>query len=273
MSAGEEGGPALSRTRSPQGAAVLDRNDPLPLWRQLHDDLLARVERGDFPERFPGEIELTESYGVSRHTVREALRRLRRDGLVESSRGRASVAHPDVISQHLGAMHSLVHELESRGIEQRSELLVAEERTDPQAAQRLGLAVSAVLVHVERIRHADGDPIAWDRVWVHPDVGRAMLEVDLTCPALYDEWRRASGLGPTAGHETIRAVSPPARVRARLRMDHGEAALEVERVGYAGDRPVEVGTTVIRGSRFAFTAEWSAAGAYQVELTGYPAHD
>jgi GntR family transcriptional regulator len=260
----------MPRHRARHGPATLDRDADSPLWRQLHDDLLSRVERGEFPDRFPGEIELTESYGVSRHTVREALRRLRRDGLIESSRGRASVARPGVISQHLGAMYSLFHELESRGIEQRSELVTADQRADETAAGRLGLAPTATLVHVERIRYADGDPIAWDRVWVHPDVGRALLDVDLTRTALYDEWRRATGHGPTGGRETIRAVIPPPEVRARLRMADGEAALEVDRLGYAGEQPVEVRTTMIRGSRFAFTAEWSAGQSYQVEVTGYP---
>jgi GntR family transcriptional regulator len=256
-----------------QGPAVLDRSHSEPLWRQLHDDLLARLERGEFPERFPGELELTDSYGVSRHTVREALRRLRREGLIESSRGRASVAHPGVISQHLGAMYSLFHELEARGIEQRSELLTAEMCTEPRAAGRLGLPTSTALAHIERLRYADDTPIAWDRVWLDPDVGRSLLEADLTRTALYDEWRRATGSGPTGGRETIRAVLPSPDLRARLAMTPDEAALEVDRLGLAGDRPVEVRWTVIRGSRFAFTAEWSAGRSYQVGVTGYPTVD
>ncbi len=253
------------------GPATLDRELAAPLWRQLHDDLVARLERGEFPERFPGEIELTECYGVSRHTVREALRRLRREGVIESSRGRASVARPGVISQHLGAMYSLFHELEARGIEQRSELLAADLRRDTRAAARLELPAHAELVHIERLRYADGSPIAWDRAWLHPDVGRSILDADLTHTALYDEWRRATGGGPTGGQETIRAVLPTPELHALLAMADDEAALEVDRLGYAGQRPVEVRTTVIRGSRFAFTAEWSAGSSYRVGVTGHPA--
>ena len=252
------------------GPATLDREIAVPLWRQLYDDLLARVARGEFPDRFPGEMELTESYGVSRHTVREALRQLRREGFIESSRGRASVARPGLIAQQLGAMYSLFHELEVRGIEQRSEVLAAEMRTDERAAALLGLTASTELVHIERLRFADDDPIAWDRVWVHPTAGRGLLEADLTRSALYDEWGRITGDGPTGGHETIRAVLPTPEVRARLTMADGEAALEVDRLGFADDDPVEVRTTVIRGSRFAFTAEWSSGRAYQVEVTSSP---
>lgn len=253
------------------GPAALDRAIALPLWRQLYDDLLARVARGEFPDRFPGEMELTESYGVSRHTVREALRQLRREGFIESSRGRASVvARPGLVSQQLGAIYSLFHELEDRGIEQRSEVLSADMRTDERAAALLGLPAETDLVHIERLRFADDDPIAWDRVWVHPAAGRGLLEADLTRTALHDEWRRMTGESPIGGQETIRAVLPPAEVRGRLAMAEDEAALEVDRVGIADEGPVEVRTTVIRGSRFAFTAEWSSTRAYQVEVTGYP---
>lgn len=253
-----------------RGPVTLDREIALPLWRQLYDDLLDRVARGEFPDRFPGEMELTESYGVSRHTVREALRQLRREGFIESSRGRASVARPGLISQQLGAMYSLFHELEERGIAQRSEVLSAAMRTDERAAALLGLPASTDLVHIERLRLADDDPIAWDRVWVHPTAGRGLLEADLTRTTLYDEWHRMTGAGPTGGHETIRAVLPTPEVRARLTMADDEAALEVDRIGFADEDPVEVRTTLIRGSRFAFTAEWSSGHSYQVEITGYP---
>jgi GntR family transcriptional regulator len=252
------------------GPATLDRGLAVPLWRQLYDDLLARVARGEFPDRFPGEMELTESYGVSRHTVREALRQLRREGFIESSRGRASVARPGLIAQQLGAMYSLFHELEARGSEQRSELLTSDMRTDERAAALLGLSPATELVHIERLRFADDDPIAWDRVWVHPTAGRGLLEADLSRTALNDEWRRMTGDGPTGGQETIRAVLPLPEVRARLAMAEGEAALEVDRVGFVDEDPVEVRTTVIRGSRFAFTAEWSSGRAYQVEVTSCP---
>jgi len=46
-------------------------------------DLRRRLARDDFATAFPGELALVAEYGVSRHTVREAVRRLRDEGLVE----------------------------------------------------------------------------------------------------------------------------------------------------------------------------------------------
>ncbi|MQA17767.1 MAG: GntR family transcriptional regulator, partial [Pseudonocardiaceae bacterium] len=58
-----------------RGAARLDRSSPLPLWAQLHQDLEQRLAAGSFEVRFPSEHELIEEYQVSRHTVRDALRK------------------------------------------------------------------------------------------------------------------------------------------------------------------------------------------------------
>ncbi len=250
------------------GHRELDRRSTVPLWSQLRDDLLLRLEGGDFADRFPGEMELVEVYRVSRHTVREALRRLRQDGLIESSRGRSSVAHPGVISQQLGAMYSLFQELEARGIEQRSELILADRRADADAAARLGLSTRTKLVYLERLRLGDDEPIAWDRAWLEPKLAAPLLKLDFTHTGLYDEWQRTAGVRLNGGRERISAVVPTKEQRTLLQMKRDEAAMLVERTGCLGDRPVEFRVTLVRGSRFSFSAEWESGRNYQVDIAG-----
>lgn len=139
----------------------MDRASPLPLWAQLYDDLVRRLEAGAFGTDFPGEHQLTGDYQVSRHTVREALRRLRQAGVLESSRGRRTAVHKARIEQPLGAIYSLFSEVQARGMRQRSEVLDRGPRQDPVVAGRLGLDADTELVYVERIRYADEDPLAW----------------------------------------------------------------------------------------------------------------
>jgi GntR family transcriptional regulator len=251
-----------------KGARPLDRSSRTPLWQQLHDDLVARLERAEFSDRFPGELELMESYGVSRHTVRESLRRLRREGVIQSSRGRSSVVNPGLISQDLGAMYSLFHELEARGIDQHSEVRVVDRRLDDVASARLERPEGSEVVYIERLRLADDVPIAWDCAWLDPDLAAPLLDVDLSHGALYDEWHRVAGVRLGGGRETIRAVLPTEGQRELLAMDDDEAALLVERLGFAGERPVEYRRTLVRGSRFSVTAEWSSSTAYQVDISG-----
>jgi GntR family transcriptional regulator len=236
------------------------------LWQQLHDDLVRRIEAAEFPATFPGEIELMEAYAVSRHTVREALGRLRREGIIKSSRGRSSVVDPGLISQDLGAMYSLFHELESKGIEQRSEVLVLERRQDDVVAERLALPHGTAVVYVERLRLADDVPLAWDCAWLDPELAAPLLDVDLSRTALYDEWHRVARVRLSGGRETIRAVVPTDGQRRLLAMAEDEAALQIERVSHVDDRPVEFRRTLVRGSRFSLTAQWSPSRSYTVDV-------
>ena len=165
-------------------------------------------------------------------------------------------------------MYSLFHELESRGMEQCSEVRFIERRPDAVVADRLGLFGHPDLIYIERLRHADDVPIAWDCVWLDPELASGLLDVDLSHTALYDEWQRVAGVRLTGGHETIRAVVPTRGQRELLHMDAEEAALLVERVGLVGDRAVEYRRTLVRGSRFSLTAQWSSTRAYHVGVSG-----
>lgn len=62
---------------------------PSPLVQRVHRQLRARIASGELAAhaRLPGEHDLSEMFGVSRPVVRDALRRLRDDGLVFSRQG------------------------------------------------------------------------------------------------------------------------------------------------------------------------------------------
>ena len=66
----------------------------------LYNDILAQIRYGDFRDqaRLPSEMELSQRFSVSRPIVREALGRLRSEGIIHSRRGSGSfvteVTHP-----------------------------------------------------------------------------------------------------------------------------------------------------------------------------------
>src|SRR5690606_29903751 len=67
-----------------------------PLYVQIARELKEQIVSGDYPvgAQLPTEDELCERFSVSRYTVREALRRLRDDGLVSSRQGAGTVVVP-----------------------------------------------------------------------------------------------------------------------------------------------------------------------------------
>lgn len=228
----------------------------VPLWRQVLDDLERRISTGEFAERFPTDRELTDRYGVSRHTVREAVRRLRARGLVERQRGRGSFLTPR-LTQPLGGVPSLFRAVEEQGIAQRSQVLALGLVRNAEAAAWLGIDEQADLVRIERLRFAADEPLALDTVWLPADVAAPLLDVDFTRTALYDELSDRVGVRITDVEEEIEPVVADASARQRLALDDDEALLSIRRSGWAGGRLIEARLTLIRGQRFVYTNAWS----------------
>lgn len=247
------------------GPGPVHRDARAPLWRQLHDDLVRRVETGEFAAGFPGELALVEEYAVSRHTVREALRRLRDAGVVSSERGRTSrLSAPAEIDQPLGTLYSVFAAVRATGQEQHSEVRALRVLADGVVAHRLRLEESTPLLHLERLRYAGDRPLALDRVWLPADLAAPLLDVDFTTTALYDELRERCGVRLTGGQEHLRAVVATPAERRLLQMPEGVAAFAIERLALAGERPVEWRHTLARGDRFALTAEFSGRHGYHL---------
>ncbi|MPZ72975.1 MAG: UTRA domain-containing protein [Nitriliruptorales bacterium] len=244
----------------------LDRSSPMPLWSQLFEDLNRRLAAGAFTDHFPGEHQLVADYGVSRHTVREALRRLREDGILESTRGRATRVHLPEFEQPVGALYSLFRVVESHGLEQRSEVREFDVRSDVRAARHLQLDDDAELVYLERLRLAGDEPLALDHTWMPREIADAVLDVDFSHSGLYDELASRAGTRLTGGREHIEATVPTPAQRRILKIDRTVAVFSIERQGCLDNRPVEWRETLVRGDRFSFSAQWAPRSGYQIDV-------
>jgi GntR family transcriptional regulator len=238
----------------------LDRTSALPLWAQMQEDLRRRLGTGAFTEHFPTELELVEQYAVSRHTVREALRRLRDSGVLDSARGRGTWIAQHPIEQPLGSLYSLFQEVEERGMRQRSDVLTLQAERNPEAAGKLGLPDDAELVYLERLRWANEEPLAHDRIWLPAELAAPVLDADFTRGGLYGELASRCGVRLTGGRERITAVVPEKAIRSLLAVPRAVACLFIERTGCLHRRPVEWRTATVRGDRFAVLSDWGPRG-------------
>jgi len=236
----------------------LDRSSPMPLWAQLEADLRDRLESGEFNESFPTDLQLTEMYGVSRHTVREAVRHLNKTGLLKRERGRGTVVNRSEFEQSLGTLYSLFQSVESAGVDQTSEVQRCEIVNEPAAAAQLGLDDDVELLLIERLRLAGGSPLAMDRAWLPAVIARPLLDVDWARTALYRELAAAGAPVPNQGWERLTPIVPSAGDRKMLGLRKADAAFFLERLGSNGGRPIEWRTTIIRGDRYRFVTDWSA---------------
>ena len=244
-----------------------DRSSPTPLWAQVSADLRRRCGSGDFENGVPGEFALCEEYGVSRHTIREALRALRAEGVISSGRGRTSTVQPR-FSQTLGAVYSMFRSIEEQGAAQTSDVLRLETTTDPAIAGRLGLADDALLVVLERVRRADGEPLAHDASWLPHSLAHSLLDADFSRTALYDELA-AIGVVVESGHEWMSAAVADDALAALLQIEAGAPVLRIERIATSQGRPIEWRQTEARADAFILETDWGTGGM-SLTMTGTP---
>jgi GntR family transcriptional repressor for pyruvate dehydrogenase complex len=133
----------------------------------VSESLLARIRSGELPPgaQLPTESELCESYAVSRTVVREAIARLRSEGLVIPRQGKgvfvseAPLASFSIPASDLEALPQTIALLELRlAVEVESAGLCALRRSDAEAA--------AIRAEMERTDSARPDP---DATRVHYD--------------------------------------------------------------------------------------------------------
>jgi GntR family transcriptional regulator len=235
---------------------VLNRDDALPLWAQLEADLRQRLAHGEFEHRFPTDQELIVQYDVSRPTVRQAVASLVEDGLLTRHRGRGTKVAALRVEQSMPGSYSLAHAIAAAGQEETSTVLACGlGSVPPSVAAALDIEPGTEAVRVERVRFADGEPLAIDRSWLPTSYGLVLLDADLTSGSLYDILA-AAGVRPTGGVEQIEPVIPASTDRRRLHLHAAEPAFRVHRLLRSGSTAMEDRVTIIRADRYRLTRTW-----------------
>ncbi len=238
----------------------------MPLWAQLEAELRRRLDTGEFDSSFPTDLQLTETYEVSRHTVREAVRHLNKTGLLKRERGKGTVVNRSEFEQSLGTLYTLFQAVESQGVEQNSKVLALEVVTDPAVAAHLESDEETEFVFLERLRLAGDGPLAVDRVWLPFDLAEPLLQADFSHTALYFELDSAGAPVPNQGWERLTPIVPTAGDRDLLGLAKSDAAFYLERLGSFNDTKIEWRTTVLRGDRLRFVSDWSKGRSLDLKL-------
>ncbi|MFI7104488.1 GntR family transcriptional regulator [Streptomyces sp. NPDC050161] len=231
--------------------------------RQVAEVLRHQIASGAFPSgMLPDERRLIGDFGVSRNTVREALRLLRDDGAVERRQGVGTVITHRTYEHGLHRLTGLAETLASHG-EVGNEVRAAEVvRAPADVARRLGVPEGGQVVYIERLRSLGGLPLSLDLTYLPVDIGLPLLDADLSCRDLFAliEQSPAGPLGSAS--LAVHAVNADAPTASLLGVERGAAVFTVERLTrLPGGRPVDLEFLRIRGDRLAFRAELGRAAA------------
>ncbi|RZM74694.1 phosphonate metabolism transcriptional regulator PhnF [Leptolyngbya iicbica] len=137
--------------------------EDLPLYLQIADELRRHIEETVYKvgDRLPTEPELSERFGVNRHTLRRAIEVLRNEGIVSVERGRGSFVTATPITLHLSRRVRFNKDLKAQSLQPSWQVLrVVELQADAKLSQRLEIAIGAPVVLYERLSSVEGVPLS-----------------------------------------------------------------------------------------------------------------
>ena len=223
----------------------------------LAEALRARIASGDpdIGQLLPTEHALCETYHVSRHTVREALRLLAESGLIARRRGAGTVViareSTQRFAQRLGGVDDLMqYARDARLTPTRTSTGTIE----PAMARMLGVNPGGEFLHVHGLRGQPGEPaIALTDVWIRSDLAPP-VETYVELGGAVTEWIARERQVPTARIEqSISAGALTEREAEALQASAGEAALRTRRRYYdKGGRIIALSDSVHPAGRFTY---------------------
>jgi GntR family transcriptional regulator len=223
---------------------------PRPKHAQLSDVLADLATRELGPDAaIPSERELMAAYDVSRATVRKAIESLIADGLLHRIHGKGTfVATPRLESRlHLA---SFSQDMRRRGLTPSTRLLRIElDEPAADVAEALGLGADRAAWRLDRVRLADGEPIALENGWypraLLPDLDRHDLS-----GSLYELFAGVYGHTIDSAEQTLWGETADASTARHLDAPVNTPLLVFRRVSCAADRPLEYVVSRYRGDRY-----------------------
>jgi GntR family transcriptional regulator len=140
-------------------------------------------------------------------------------------------------------------------------------------ADALGVPLGAAVVHLERLRMADGEPLLLEQVFLPEARFPGLLASDLEHGSLYDLLLDRYATSVTRAREALEPIALPLREAQLLGVEPHRPALLIEGVAFdAGGRPVEFARSYVRGDRTRYYVERVVIRSRQPEEAAGPGH-
>ncbi|NKW71495.1 GntR family transcriptional regulator [Rhodobacteraceae bacterium R_SAG10] len=228
-----------------------------PRYIQLKRRIEDAIATGHLPNGtpLPPERKIATITGLSRVTVRKAMRPLVEDGLIVQLRGSGStIARPvKKVEQSLSRLTSFTEDMARRGIKVTSTWLESGIfMPSPEEIMALGLSATESVSRLSRLRLADGTPLAIERAALSPKI---LPDPTVVETSLYEALGRLENK-PVRAVQRISATNLGAEDAGLLEVEEGLAALKITRISYlATGQVVELTKSIYRGDAYDFVAE------------------
>ncbi|WP_449355789.1 GntR family transcriptional regulator [Virgibacillus natechei] len=229
--------------------------DSRQLYLQVIDEIKRGIEIGKFKEKekLPSEYQLSKHLGVSRATLREALRILEEDNVVTRRHGVGTFVNPEpIFSSGIEQLNSVTYMIEQSGRKAGSQYLTAE-NVEPTEDDQVKFAPNNIqgIAKIERIRTADDEPV----VFCIDKIPEDLVPIDELHKkdSLFKLMEAYTGLQISYAVTYIEPIGYHDRIYKILNCDPGQSLLLLKQMHYTDeDKPVLYSANYFRSDVFSF---------------------
>lgn len=226
-----------------------------PLYESVLNEIKEMITKGYWQEgqQLPSEVELAQKFGVSRVTLREAMRKLEEEGAIVKHQGLGTfVKRHSLIKGGLEKLFSVTSLIKEQGMNPGTlDLAVAEVSAREDEARYLDINPGEPIYRIERVRTADGIPVVYciDRLPAHL-TGPDFKEFKESLFAFIES---KNGIRITYAISEIKFIKHDHMAKEKLALKKNDSLLLLEQVHYnEDDEPILYSSNYFNASKFKF---------------------
>jgi GntR family transcriptional regulator len=238
----------------------LQENTGIPLYVQVVREISSKIASGEYlpGQKIPPEFQLCQDFGVSRITIRQAIRVLVAEHALYTKRGKGTFVNPVKIKRRLPRLYSFSEDMRELGLEPTSKVLEqVSVPADEETAGLLALPDSDRLVsRISRVRKANNVPILIEKTYIPHYICPDLLEHDYEHVSLYRTLTEEYRIELDNAEEIYEVGLLTSSEAKELGCKRNQPAFSIQRLALRKDgRPVELTRAVGRGDLLRFSVE------------------
>ncbi|HSW36245.1 MAG TPA: GntR family transcriptional regulator [Candidatus Limnocylindrales bacterium] len=232
----------------------------IPYYFQLKEHLKLMIEDNKLleGEQIPSELDLCQSFGVSRTVVRQAINELVNEGLLTRRKGKGTfVARPKIIGNLLQNLSGLHREMTGKDLSIVNKVLgFSVVKAGKKISEKLQLAAGEKIFQLVRLRFINDEPIVYVTSYIPYALCPGLSNEDFSRQSLYATLEEKYGLEIDMSRRSIEAIAATDDVAALLDIDPNAPLLFLKSISYLKNgHPVEYFEAKHRGDRSGFEVE------------------
>ncbi|TVQ64853.1 MAG: GntR family transcriptional regulator [Balneolaceae bacterium] len=214
----------------------------IPRHTQISNWLRAQIDRGEFKadDKLPSENELAKKFDVSRVTIRRALQSLEGESIIYRCQGLGSFVSENRATHNLIRLTDFNEDMIRAGLTPSSQVKKFE-MTEAQEwlAAQLQLDEGCKVLQIDRLRFANGEPIAYDCTWLPVFYGQLLNEEALEDSTIYKILEKEYNIPVTKGSYRMSAEVADEQMAAELNVPVNTPLFLIDRLSYTlGGKPL-----------------------------------